>query len=283
MPDTQLQYAQITKAIYYLCEHFTEQPSLSQLAAVVNLSPFHFQRLFSEWAGVSPKKFSQYLTVEYAKQLLRNERQSLLASSHTLGYSSASRLHDTFVNIEAMTPGEYKNGGRNLVINYSFVQTALGSVLVASTSKGVCLLFFCELESEALRIVEQQYPKALIVSQSDQFQRDALALFDADWHRLQQLKLHLKASPFQLKVWQALLHVPTAALLSYADIAAQINRPSAARAVGSAIGRNPVALVIPCHRVIQSSGFLGGYRWGLARKQALIGLEAARLHQNEPV
>ncbi|CAH0993102.1 Bifunctional transcriptional activator/DNA repair enzyme Ada [Sinobacterium norvegicum] len=274
-------YQRVAAAISYLQQHVIEQPSLEQLAEVVHLSPFHFQRLFSDWAGVSPKKYLQYLSVEYAKGLLA-EQHSLFETAYQTGLSGTGRLHDLFVSIEAMTPGEFKRGGLDLAIDYDFVATGFGRVLVASTSKGVCYLAFVdeaiEEDSQAVDKLRQRYPTARLEARQTALQQQAVAAISQLSQPGQQpLKLHLSGTPFQLKVWQALLKIPLGQLTSYGSIANEINRSSAARAVGTAIGANPVALLIPCHRVIQQSGVSGSYRWGGERKAALIGWEAACL------
>lgn len=272
----QLHYHRIEKAIHYIRENFKDQPSLDDIASAVNLSPFHFQRLFSEWAGVSPKKFMQYISIEYAKGLLKEQRLTLLDTAYETGLSGTSRLHDLFVNIERMTPGEYKNGGSNLSIHYSFAKSPFGKLLVASTLKGVCQMFFEEDEGRALASLQQRYPNAIFHHATDTFQQDALFVFQKDWGQLDKIKLHLHGTPFQLKVWESLLKIPVGSLTTYGALASSIGNPMASRAVGTAVGRNPVAFLIPCHRVIQGSGSVGGYMWGPDRKAAIIGWEAAK-------
>ncbi len=271
----QIHFDRIAKAIEYIKENFKKQPSLDDIAAAVHLSPFHFQRLFSDWAGVSPKKFVQYLSLEYAKNLLKNGQSSLLDAAHETGLSGSSRLHDLFVNIERMTPGEFKNGGEALRINYSFAESPFGKLMVASTSRGVCSVAFEADETLAFSNLKSHFPNALYVQMVDKFQQDALFIFQKDWSRLDEIKLHLNATPFQLKVWESLLKIPMGDLTTYRDIAQHIGKPKASRAVGTAIGSNPVAFLIPCHRVIQSNGKIGGYMWGTTRKSAIIGWEAA--------
>ncbi|MDF2455399.1 MAG: ada [Cytophagaceae bacterium] len=207
----EINYSRIAEAIDYIRVHFKEQPSLDEIAAHLHLSPFHFQRLFSDWAGVSPKQFLQFISVGYAKQLLREKQITLFDAAEATGLSGTGRLHDLFVKIEGMTPGEYKNGGEQLAIQYSFQESPFGKLLIASTNKGICLT------------------------------------------------------------------IPLGALTTYGSIAEHIQNPSASRAVGTAIGSNPVAFLIPCHRVIQGSGVIGGYMWGPTRKTAIIGWEAAQM------
>ncbi len=272
-----INYNRIAKAIDYLKENFRSQPHLDEVAERVHLSPAHFQRLFTEWAGTSPKKFLQYISVEYAKKILKEEQATLFDTAFETGFSSTSRLHDLFVNIEGMTPAEYKNGGKNLSVNYSFAQSPFGSLLVASTAKGVCYMAFNEKEVEALENLKEKFPNAVFQNQSDLLQQNALLIFRNDWSKLPQIKLHLKGTDFQLKVWESLLQLPMGKLSTYGDIAGKIGNPKASRAVGTAIGSNPVAFLIPCHRVIQSSGNIGGYMWGTTRKTAIIGWEQAQI------
>ncbi len=272
----QANYQRIAVAIEYIKSHFKEQPSLEELASVVGLSPSHFQRLFSDWAGVSPKKFIQYLSLDYAKQILKDNKASLLDAAYETGLSGTSRLHDLFMNIESMTPGEFKNGGQDLLINYSFANSPFGKVTVASTTKGVCHLSFEDDEVIALANLKSHFPHASYQEAKDTFQRNALNTFNSNWENMNQIKLHLKGTEFQLKVWESLLKLPHASLATYGSIADNIDRPKASRAVGTAIGKNPVAFLIPCHRVIQKSGNLGGYMWGETRKSAIIGWEASQ-------
>ncbi len=268
-------YQRIALAIDYINENFKNQPSLDDIAAAIGISHFHFQRLFKEWAGVSPKKFIQYLSIGYAKNLLKNEGVTLLDAAHETGLSGTSRLHDLFINIEGMTPGEFKNGGEKLTINYRFAETPFGKIIVASTSKGVCHISFEEDENIALSDLSKRFPRAKYHQMLDKFQRDALLIFQDDWQQLDRIRLHLKGTDFQLKVWETLLTIPMGELTTYGSIARIINKPKASRAVGTAIGNNPVAFLIPCHRVIQKSGSLGGYMWGTTRKSAIIGWEAS--------
>lgn len=273
-----INFNRITDAIQYLQSNFKSQPGLEEVAEKVHLSPFHFQRLFTDWAGTSPKKFLQYLTVEYAKKLLAENKASLFDTAHETGLSGTGRLHDLFVNIEGMTPGEYKNGGENLTISFSFAESPFGDLIVASTTKGICHIAFVQDETEALLVLKAKFPNACYKQILDASQQGALDIFNQDWSQLNQIKLHLKGSDFQLKVWETLLKIPMGKLTTYGDISKHIESPGASRAVGSAIGANPVAFLIPCHRVIQSSGIVGGYHWGSARKTAMIGWEAAQVN-----
>jgi AraC family transcriptional regulator of adaptative response/methylated-DNA-[protein]-cysteine methyltransferase len=280
MLDSNSHYTKVATAINHIKENFQEQPSLNELAELVNLSPFHFQRMFTDWAGVSPKKFMQFISVEYAKQLLDQQQISLLDTAYETGLSGTSRLHDLFINIEGMTPGEYKNSAQTLIINYRFADSPFGELLVASTTKGVCHLAFIEDQGSALAQLKEKFSKAEFQQQYDNFQQDALFLFQNDWQSefksRAKIQLHLKGSDFQLKVWQALLKIPLGGLANYGQIAQSIANPNASRAVGTAISNNPVAFLIPCHRVIQATGNTGQYRWGGTRKSAIIGWESAK-------
>lgn len=276
--QNQIHYNRIAEAIEYIKDNFKQQPNLDEVAEQVHLSPFHFQRLFSEWAGTTPKKFLQYISVEHAKKMLQEQQATLFDTAYETGLSSTSRLHDLFVNVEGMTPAEYKNGGRNLHINYSFAESPFGNLIVASTEKGVCYMAFEDDEEKALKDLIAKFPNAIFQRKLDLLQQNALFVFQNDWSKLGEIKLHLKGTDFQLKVWESLLKIPMGQLSTYGNIAEQIGNPNASRAVGTAIGSNPVAFLIPCHRVIQSTGTFGGYMWGNTRKTAIIGWEGAKTH-----
>lgn len=276
-----IDFERIASAIDYIKINFKSQPTLEQVAAQVFLSPHHFQRMFTRWAGTSPKKFLQYISVEYAKSLLSENKKTLFDTSIESGLSGSSRLHDLFISIEGMTPGEYKNGGENLNINYDFFQSHFGKIIVASTNKGICHLAFTDDEQIAVQALIKRFPNALFQKKADNLQKKAAGIFSADWNNLPLIKLHLKGSEFQLKVWEALLKIPVGKLTTYGKIAGDIKMPKASRAVGTAVGANPVAWLIPCHRVIQSSGIFGGYHWGTARKAAIIGWEAAKINEGD--
>lgn len=273
----EIDYQRIAKAIAFIKSNFKQQPSLNEIAEEIHLSPYHFQRTFTEWAGVSPKKFMQFLSVEYAKNILQDKGATLFDTAMETGLSGTGRLHDLFVNLEGMTPGEYKNGGKELTINYSFADSPFGNLLIASTHKGVCHMAFAENETEAFDGLKAQFEQARFNQIVDKMQQDALFIFQDDWSKLNKIKLHLKGTSFQLKVWETLLKVPTGKLVTYGQIAENLENPNASRAVGTAIGNNPVAFLIPCHRVIKSNGHTGGYRWGETRKSAIIGWEASRI------
>lgn len=272
-----IDFERIKAAIGYIHDNFKMQPELDKVAAFVHLSPFHFQRLFSDWAGVSPKKFLQYTTIAYAKHLLKNEQLNLFETAYSSGLSGTSRLHDLFISIEGMTPAEYQNGGKNLQINYSFNTSPFGEILVASTAKGICYMAFVSDEIESFKELKNEFPKAIFQAQRDTIQQNALTIFQFDEPVLQKIKLHLKGTQFQIKVWQSLLKIPMGQLSSYGKIALALENKNASRAVGTAIGSNPVAYLIPCHRVIQASGITTGYRWGSNTKRAIIGWEAVKM------
>ena len=272
-------FERITEAISYIQTHFKTQPGLEEVAEKIHLSPFHFQKLFTEWAGVSPKKFLQYVTVTHAKKMLKEKQATLFDAAFEAGLSGTGRLHDLFINIEGMTPGEYRNGGENLSINYSFAESPFGNMLVASTAKGICHIAFADDEKEALNELQALFPLATYRQMVDLSQQNVLYIFTHDWSKLSQIKLHLKGTVFQLKIWETLLKIPMGQLATYGNIAKQIDKPQASRAVGTAIGDNPVAFLIPCHRVIQSTGVFGQYHWGSIRKTAMIGWEAAQTNK----
>lgn len=268
-----IDFERIKCAINFIDINYKQQPSLDEVAASVHLSSTHFHQLFKEWAGVSPKQFLQFITISHAKVLLKEGRESLLNSSVDLGLSSSSRLHDLFINIEAMTPGEYKNAGKGLVIDYTFADSRWGNVLIASSHKGICHLSFYEDEHLALNSLINEYSNATFQEKRKELHDEGLAAFSG--RGVSNLSLHLRGTDFQLKVWEALLRIPFGQLVSYSDLATDIGQPTASRAVGTAIGNNPVAYLIPCHRVIQATGAFGGYKWDMLRKKTIIGWESA--------
>jgi AraC family transcriptional regulator of adaptative response/methylated-DNA-[protein]-cysteine methyltransferase len=271
-----INYNRIAEAIEYIIVNFKSQPNIDEIAEHLHISSSHFKRLFTEWAGTSPKKFLQYVSVEHAKKILKEEQATLFDTAYETGFSSTSRLHDLFVNIEGMTPAEYKNGGRNLAINYSFAESPFGTVIVASTDKGVCYMAFEHDEGKAFKNLTSQFPNAIFQRKLDLLQQNALFIFQNDWSKLNDIKLHLKGTDFQLKVWESLLKIPFGKLSTYGSVAQEIGNPKASRAVGTAIGSNPVAFLIPCHRVIQTSGTFGNYMWGAMRKTMIIGWEGTK-------
>jgi AraC family transcriptional regulator, regulatory protein of adaptative response / methylated-DNA-[protein]-cysteine methyltransferase len=264
-------FDRIATAIAYLVEHAGQQPSLADLAAHLQLSPFHVQRLFRRFAGITPKQFLQVLTVDHARTLLASA--PLLSVSAEVGLSSASRLHDHFVTLEAMTPGEVRRGGAGLEIEAAVHDTVLGPALIAMTPRGICALEFLDQpEADAQALLRSRWPAAHWKASSRRTAAVAKALATPGENPL---VAHVQGSNFQISVWRALLQVGAGQLISYTRLAAAAGQPAAARAVGQAVGANPVAVLIPCHRVIRESGALGGYRWGLIRKQALLARECA--------
>ena len=277
----QINYDRIAEAIDYIRDHFQSQPSLEEVADKIHLSPYHFQRLFTDWAGVSPKKFLQYISVEHAKEVLKDQRATVYDAAFETGLSGTGRLHDLFVNIEGMTPGEFRNGGADLEINYSFAESPFGacSSLPPPKASAIWLLWMkprLPASPQPLPICVPVFPMPGCGRVTDLIQQNALYIFTQDWSRLSEVKLHLKGTDFQLKVWETLLKIPMGGLSTYKDIAGRLGNSQASRAVGSAVGDNPVAFLIPCHRVIQSTGIIGQYHWGATRKAAMIGWEAAR-------
>lgn len=265
-------YDRIARAIAYLEANVTAQPTLDQVAQHVHLSPFHFQRLFTRWAGTTPKRFLQVLTLELGKQLLKDSA-SLLDVSHSLGLSSTSRLHDHFVQLEAVTPGEFRSKGEGLVIRFGVAESPFGLLFAATTPRGICRAAFLDAATdvdEQLHALKKTWPRATYQPQAQIAEQLAALIGALPTHTpKQQLTLHVSGTNFQLAVWRALLRIPSGAAVTYSDIAQAVGSPRAVRAAGTAIGANPVALLIPCHRVIQQSGALGGYRWGLTRKVAI--------------
>jgi AraC family transcriptional regulator of adaptative response/methylated-DNA-[protein]-cysteine methyltransferase len=276
--QNEIDYKRIAEAIDFLKLNYKRQPTLDEAAAHVNLSPFHFQRMFRDWAGVTPKQFLQYLSVEHAKTILKDKQTSLFDTAYETGLSGTGRLHDLFIKVEGMTPGEYKNGGGQLQINYSFAESPFGPVIVASTPKGICYMAFVDgTDEEAFAELQKQFPNAVFSNFLDTIQQNAIFIFTQDWSKLSEIKLHLKGTPFQIKVWETLLKVPMGGLVTYSGLAGDLQNPNASRAVGSAVGDNPVAFLIPCHRVIKATGETGQYHWGSQRKNAMIGWEASKV------
>lgn len=270
-------YDRIAEAIAFIASRMDRQPRLQDIAAHLHISPFHFQRLFSRWAGVTPKRFLQVLTLERGKQLLK-ESQSLLEVSESLGLSSGSRLYDHFVHLEAVTPGEYKQRGAGLTIQHAVHDTPFGKAFIAVTSRGICNLEFLENTDtqEVLAALRDKWPHAAIRADRQPTQAAVQAIFGGQIKPDRPLSLYVSGTNFQVSVWKALLRITPGTVASYSQVAAAIGHPDAARAVGLAVGANPVALLIPCHRVIQQCGKLGGYRWGEIRKQAIHAWESAR-------
>ncbi|MDH5232161.1 MAG: methylated-DNA--[protein]-cysteine S-methyltransferase [Gammaproteobacteria bacterium] len=270
-------YERIAKAISFISEQVATQPSLEEISAHLHMSPFHFQRLFCRWAGVTPKRFLQILTVERAKQLL-TESKSLLEVSDRVGLSSSSRLYDHFINLEAVTPGDYKKGGAGVTIEYAIHDTPFGLIFIAKTSKGICKLAFLNEHDAASQLQELRcrWPQAETHENYAGTVEIIESIFNKNMKIDRPLSLHVSGTNFQISVWKALLQIPPGSVTSYSQLASHIGKPKAARAVGTAIGANPIAFLIPCHRVIQQSGKLGGYHWGETRMHAIHAWESAR-------
>lgn len=293
-PDPGADYALVAAAIDYLQAHYRTQPGLDELAAQLHISPFHLQRVFKRWAGISPKRFVQYLTVEHAKQALAASTPLLQASLES-GLSGPGRLHDLFVSVEAVTPGEYKSGGAGLTIRYGLHEGPFGATLLAVTERGVCGLAFVDGDAtRAVADLQRHWPAARLIEDPAAtaplharifapphavIGAEAGAGAGAAVAATEPIPLLLKGTNFQIRVWEALLRVAQGELTTYGGVAAALGEPSAARAVGAAVGANAIAFLIPCHRVIRSSGVVEGYRWGSTRKRALLGWEAAQRAQ----
>ncbi len=282
MSQMSLDYARVEQALRYLDRIAPQQPPLRDVAAVVGLSEFHFQRLFSRWAGISPKQFLRVQTLEFAKDRLAKSRNVLEAAWES-GLSGGGRMHDLFVTIDAVTPGEYQSGGAGVHIAAGFHATPFGEALIGVTERGVCALAFTSgSREEALADLRKRWPAATI-TKSEAHTRSVLEQVFGGWRReggfsaLAPLRILVKGTNFQTKVWQALLNIPAGHLASYEDVARLVGSRDAARAVGAAVAANPLAYIIPCHRVIRSTGALGAYRWGSERKRAILAWEAGRV------
>lgn len=265
-------YLRIEQAILYLENHYQDQPGLEEVAANIGLSEYHFQRMFTRWAGVSPKRFLQFLTKQGAKELL-SQSENLLETTHQVGLSSLGRLHDLFVTTEAVTPGEYKSRGAGVTIRYGLHASPFGKCLIAVTERGICHLGFVQTsEGDAIDNLVSEWKQATMIEDYASTAPLVEPIFDLGY-RGRPLHVHLRGTNFQLKVWEALLQVPTGVVTTYEGIAARIGKPSASRAVGTAVGHNPIAVLIPCHRVIRKLGEFGNYRYGVLRKKALLARE----------
>lgn len=273
--DSNTDFARISKAIDFIFKNQFEHPSLEEIASSVNLSAFHFQRLFTQWSGVTPKQFQRFISLEYAKSLIKSESPTLFDVADKTGLTGTGRLHDLFVDIEAMTPGEYKRGGQGLVICYHKYYCPFGKLLIASTEKGICWLGFDDADDQVDRLYKN-FPNANMMDVARPIHDAAVSFFHNEIDDSLKIRLHVKGTNFQLKVWNALLSIPEGRVATYSDMSVKIGQEKAARAIGSAVGRNPVAFLIPCHRVIRSTGELSGYMWGIERKRAMLGWEGAR-------
>ncbi|HVN15071.1 MAG TPA: methylated-DNA--[protein]-cysteine S-methyltransferase [Anaerolineales bacterium] len=269
-------YPLIEQAIEYIEQHAARQPELSEIASAVGLSEFHFQRVFTRWAGISPKRFLQFLTKESAKGLL-DQSENLLDTTLQVGLSSLGRLHDLFITTEAVTPGEYKSRGTGLTIRYGLHPTPFGQCLIGVTERGICHLSFVETsEGNAVDELAAEWKQAKMIEDPHITASFIEPIFNISHHRDQPLQVYLRGTNFQIKVWEALLRIPPGHVTTYQQIAQQIGRPSAMRAVGTAVGHNPIPVLIPCHRVIRKLGEFGNYRYGSARKKALLGWEFSK-------
>jgi AraC family transcriptional regulator, regulatory protein of adaptative response / methylated-DNA-[protein]-cysteine methyltransferase len=280
--ETSRDWRRMGRAIRFLTERYIEQPRLEDAADAVGLSPFHFQRLFTRYVGVSPKSFVGHLTLEHAKRELA-QGASVLDAAIDSGLSGSSRLHDLALKIEAMTPGEYAKGGGGLSIDYGFADCPFGRVLVMETGKGVCGMAFGDEDEEERMLADMtsRWPRAQFRKNETRAADTAKAIFEPDGKS--GIGLHLLGTPWQIKVWEALLAIPDGRVVTYKTIASRMGDAKASRAVGTAVGRNPISWLIPCHRVLGSDGALHGYHWGLVRKRSMLAMEAARaeLRQSE--
>jgi AraC family transcriptional regulator of adaptative response/methylated-DNA-[protein]-cysteine methyltransferase len=271
-----INYQRIEQAIQYLQDNFHRQPGLDEVAEKVHLSPFHFQRIFTEWAGISPKKFLQYLTAGYLKDKLQRSR-SIDEAAAAAGLSSQSRVYDLFTTLEAVTPAEYREHGSGILIEYGFHESPFGQCLIGVTTRGICWLSFvastADFES-ALTEMKAFWHNSIF--QENQEATNSISSHIFAWDPRRKLHLFVKGTNFQVKVWEALLRIAPGALTTYQDIAMAVQNPKALQAVGSAVGSNTIAYLIPCHRVIRKDGILGAYRWSAPRKKSMIGWEMAR-------
>ena len=289
-------YRRIEKALQFAAENYRQHPTLAELAATVHLSEHHFQRIFRRWAGVSPKQFLQYLTVQHARQCLSSD-MTVTDAAYDTGLTAPSRLYELFIRLEALTPAEYKSGGVGLVVNFGFHDTPFGQCLIGTTQRGITHLSFLsntglaetesnksqltkEIKCQSQQIMQSRIPRAQYVRDDDATAESVQHVFtNARSDRTQALLVG--GSAFQLKVWEALLRTRPCSLMSYQQLAQAIDNPNAVRAVGTAVGQNPIAYLIPCHRVIRSNGMLGDYRWGVGRKLAVQGWEYQPVHENQ--
>ena len=274
-------YQRIEQAIDYMLQHFQDQPNLKDVAASVAMSEYHFQRVFSRWAGISPKRFLQYLTVEYAKELLERSR-SVLEVTYDSGLSSPGRLHDLFVNCEAMTPGNYKSRGLGLNIEFGFQPSPFGECLLLRTEKGICGLAFVQNDDRqaTLAVFRRRWQAASFREDQQAIAPLVAQIFNPSLRDAKApLYLHVRGTNFQIQVWQALLKIPMGAVVAYHDIARALGVSKASRAVGTAVGQNPVSFLIPCHRVLRKNARISGYAWGPNRKRIMLGWEAVQVHR----
>lgn len=283
-PEAHINYQRIDEAIRYLEQNFQRQPELDEIAEKVHLSPFHFQRIFTEWAGISPKRFLQYLTVDFLKDKLQQSR-NLVEAAEAAGLSSQSRVYDLFTTLEGVTPQEYKQHGVGIRIEYGIHQTPFGACLIGVTERGVCWLSFIPMDEDAVKEIDQMkkhWFNSIFHQDQDLTGSFVEKIFHANGSDKEgRLHLFVKGTNFQLKVWEALLRIPEGVVTSYQDLAERLQKPKSMQAVGSAVGANHIAYLIPCHRVIRKDGILGEYRWSSSRKKSIIGWELARTESNK--
>jgi AraC family transcriptional regulator, regulatory protein of adaptative response / methylated-DNA-[protein]-cysteine methyltransferase len=272
------EYRQMAKVLAYITEFADTQPSLDELANIAGLSPFHFQRKFINWVGISPKSYLQSMTLDKAKLIL-HQGNSVLDVALASGLSSPGRLHDLCIKLEAATPGEIKSGGEGLVINYGFALTPFGDCLIANSDRGICYLAFTNPDEYefVLKELKTQWPAAKFNLQKNNIRRLVEKIFTPDkLNKKNTLRGYVSCTRFQIKVWRALIEVPEGNTISYSELAKNINQPRASRAVGNAVAANPLAYLIPCHRVIRNTGVIGNYRWGQHRKKSIITFETRK-------
>lgn len=277
-PETHINYQRIEEAIQFLETNFQRQPELDEVAEHIHLSPFHFQRIFTEWAGISPKRFLQYLTVDFLKEKLQESR-NLVEAAEAAGLSSQSRVYDLFTTLEGVTPQEYKQHGAGIRIEYGYHETPFGLALMGITERGICWLSFLSADSDPkieLESMKQHWHNSVFHQDQDLTSSFIERIFQAKTNPASKLHVFVKGTNFQLKVWEALLRVPMGSVTTYQGIAQTMGSPKAMQAVGSAVGANHIAYLIPCHRVIRKNGVLGEYRWSSSRKKSIIGWELAR-------
>ncbi|MDA7946536.1 MAG: bifunctional helix-turn-helix domain-containing protein/methylated-DNA--[protein]-cysteine S-methyltransferase [Hyphomicrobiaceae bacterium] len=276
-------YDRVRQAIAFISETWRDQPDLDEIARNAGLSPAHFHRLFSRWAGISPKEFVQALTLDHARALLKGSA-TILDTAYEVGLSGPGRLHDLFIDHEAMTPGDYKRRGSGLEIVWGYHVSPFGLALVMATDRGVAGVAFADDETEQPQVFEdmaRRWPAATYLHAPDRTAPYATRIFTPElWRKTDPLKVVLIGTDFEVRVWDALLRLPMGQAITYSDLASHVCSPRAARAVGTAVGRNPISFVVPCHRVLRKDGGLGGYHWGITRKQAIIGWESGRLAQD---
>lgn len=278
--ESDYHYPTIAKTISYLSENLKQKPGLDQVAAHLNLGPSELQQVFIGWSGLEFEEFTKHVNTNYYKQLLnKSEELNLFSQSLKSDSPNLKEWNNLSIEIGVMTSEETKSTGEKLNINYSFAFSPFGEILMASTAKGLCYLVFFDNRDLALDLLKQSFPKARFQERLDDFQRSAVSILQRDSDAPKSIQLHLKGTNFQLKVWKALLNISVGDLTTYGKIALEVGSPNAARAVGTAIGSNPVSIIIPCHRVIQSSGNLGGYMWGLTRKKVILGWEAGKVNE----